>query len=201
MSHTISYGRAVIHIPRIEDQDGEHYWYSDDIFIPIDVMGSNNVIYNNSNKAARYLINYAPTSEEWLVIKHATEMAVATVGGTLRLNGRETTPEGYIRSWRKALSNPIDLNSARSRLSSCLRMDMIISGIDQEVMDSENDKIPGSISFMDDQFIYHARFFRDDQVDQYRRLRKYKMEIHQHSSDDDESGEYLRFIKNMVKLK
>jgi hypothetical protein len=76
-----------------------HY---EDCFIVAELGGDNNVINCRTNRRARswYATAVGP---EWSVIGEACNRAAGCSGGMLKLHGRHTEPETYIRAYRKAL--------------------------------------------------------------------------------------------------
>jgi len=77
-----------------------HY---EDVYILLELGGDNNV-RDMRNRRAR---NWGATciGPEWQVVGDCCRFAAACSGGMTKLRGRKTTPESYIRAYRKAMAN------------------------------------------------------------------------------------------------
>ena len=82
-----------------KEQAGNKY---SDVYILLAQGGDNNVISNQTGRRATDWYSVA-ISEDWGCLGRVTEMASACCGGCLKLYGRDTSPETYIRAWRKAI--------------------------------------------------------------------------------------------------
>ena len=88
-----------------------HY---EDVYIVVELGGDNNV-RDRRNRRAR---SWGATciGPDWDVIGDCCRFAAACSGGMTKLRGRRTTPESYIRTYRKALANAaIGLEGAAER--------------------------------------------------------------------------------------
>lgn len=88
----------------------------DDFYIVMELGGDTNVRSADTGRRARHWCVTA-VGMEWHVIREATERAAACAGGCLKLAGRGvTTPESYIRAYRKALASAaLGLQGAAAR--------------------------------------------------------------------------------------
>jgi len=91
MSYDIEYKRKVY---VIEEKDG----YTPNL-LAVHLIGSNNVYDTCSNKRAREWQFYA-YGWEYSIIQRVCKWAGYCEGGGLQPNGRSTTPENYLKSWR-----------------------------------------------------------------------------------------------------
>jgi len=80
----------------------EHAHHYEDILILLAEGGDNNVIETRTGRRARDWYPVA-VGVEWSVLAEVCRGAAACCGGCLKLHGRHTTPEGYIKAWRKAI--------------------------------------------------------------------------------------------------
>ena len=91
----------------------DHY---EDVYLVLELGGDNNV-RDQRNRRAR---SWGATciGPDWGVIGECCRFAAACSGGMTKLRGRRTTPEAYIRAYRKALANAADglEGAARRRL-------------------------------------------------------------------------------------
>lgn len=196
MSYDISYGRAVVCIPESDEQD-KPYGYNKQILIPLEIVGCSNLYYYDSNKRVRHLTSFKPVPNEYEIMEHAVRCAIGTAGGSLKVNGRDTTPEGYIKGWRNALKNPVSLKWARQYLWGSLAMELKLSRFDDEMMEKENSTVPSTVYKNEDgDYILKASFRRDNEVDQFRRLCSCGFNLHRCGESDDENSSYAEFIKN-----
>jgi hypothetical protein len=94
-----------------------------EFYIVVELGGDNNVRNARTNRRAR---DWSVTAigEEWSVIGRACELASGCAGGMVKLRGRVTKPESYIRAYRQALANATDRKeaSASRRLSITARI-------------------------------------------------------------------------------
>ena len=86
---------------RVPKEHANHY---DDILILLAEGGDNNVIVTRTGRRARDWYPVA-VGVEWSVLAEVCRGAAACCGGCLKLHGRHTTPEGYIKAWRKAVAD------------------------------------------------------------------------------------------------
>ena len=106
MSYEISYRRQAFVLPA--KQTGHH----DDLFFLVEEAGSNNCYELNCRRRSRSWACLA-AGAQWECLGEVTRMAAACCGGSLCLYGhRSTTPETYIRAWRKALAAATPLADA-----------------------------------------------------------------------------------------
>jgi hypothetical protein len=77
-----------------------HY---EDVYLVLELGGDNNV-RDMRNRRAR---SWGATciGPDWGVIGNCCRFAAGCSGGMTKLHGRQTTPESYIRAYRKALAN------------------------------------------------------------------------------------------------
>jgi hypothetical protein len=80
--------------------------YYEDVYLVLELGGDNNV-RDSRNRRAR---SWGATciGSEWEVIGKCCRFAAGCSGGMTKLRGRKTTPESYIRAYRKALANAAD---------------------------------------------------------------------------------------------
>jgi hypothetical protein len=98
MSYEISYRRQVFRIPAA--QCG-HY---DDILFLVEEAGSNNCWEIGNRRRARSW-QCTAAGAEWECLAEVTRIAAACCGGSLVLYGRRrSSPEEYIRAWRRAIA-------------------------------------------------------------------------------------------------
>jgi hypothetical protein len=83
-------------------------------FIVVHQGGDNNLIDTQTNRRSKSWYP-AAIGREWEVLSSACEQAAACCGGCLVLAsiGRRTTPEAFIRAYRKALANALTLEQAQ----------------------------------------------------------------------------------------
>jgi hypothetical protein len=106
MSYDISYRRQAFRLPSTQ---AGHY---DDVVFLVEEAGSNNCIELNSRRRARSWECLAAGSS-WECLAEATRCAAACCGGSLCLYGhRDTSPETYIRAWRKAIAAAVAFSDA-----------------------------------------------------------------------------------------
>ena len=82
-----------------------------DAYLVAELGGDNNVRDNRGRRARSW--SATTIGQEWEVIKQACEFAACCSGGMLKLRGRVTKPEAYIRAYRKALATAATLEEAR----------------------------------------------------------------------------------------
>jgi hypothetical protein len=82
-----------------------------DDYLVAELGGDNNVRDNRGRRARSW--SATAIGQEWEVIKQACEFAACCSGGMLKLRGRVTKPEAYIRAYRKALATAATLEEAR----------------------------------------------------------------------------------------
>lgn len=85
----------------------DHY---EDIFLVVELGGDNNVRDNRGRRARSW--GATCIGPEWQIIGECCRFAAGCSGGMTRLHGRQTTPESYIRAYRKALANATGLQGA-----------------------------------------------------------------------------------------
>lgn len=108
MSYEISYQRQAFVLPAA--QAGHH----DDLFFLAEEAGSNNCYERSSRRRSRSWCCMA-AGAMWECLSEITHCAAACCGGSLCLHGRRgTSPEQYIRAWRKALAAAMPLADASS---------------------------------------------------------------------------------------
>jgi hypothetical protein len=78
----------------------------DDCFIVAQLGGDNNVINCRTNRRARHW-HATAIGPDWSVIGEACRYAAGCSGGMLKLYGRATEPETYIRAYRKAIQGAV----------------------------------------------------------------------------------------------
>jgi hypothetical protein len=76
----------------------------------VELGGDNNVTDMRGRRARSW--GATCIGPEWGVIGDCCKFAAACSGGMTKLRGRKTTPEAYIRAYRKALENATGLNDA-----------------------------------------------------------------------------------------
>lgn len=78
----------------------------EDCFIVAELGGDTNVIVCRTNRRAR---SWQATAigHEWLVLSEACQRAAGCCGGMLKLHGRHTEPEAYVRAYRKAMREAV----------------------------------------------------------------------------------------------
>ena len=98
MSYEISYRRQAFVLPT---HVTGHY---DDLFFLLEEHGSNNCYELDNRRRSRSWCCTA-TGAKWQCLAEVTSVAAACCGGSLCLYGqRGTSPENYIRAWRRALA-------------------------------------------------------------------------------------------------
>jgi hypothetical protein len=88
----------------------DHY---EDIYLVVELGGDNNVRDQRGRRARSW--GATCIGPEWQVIGDCCRFAAACSGGMTKLHGRVTTPESYIRAYRKALANATGLQEAATR--------------------------------------------------------------------------------------
>ena len=85
-----------------------------DQFIVLELGGDNNLRTTRGNKRCR---SWSATAigMDWEVIGKACRFAGGCAGGMVKLHGRETKPESYIRAYRKALATALTLTESREQ--------------------------------------------------------------------------------------
>jgi hypothetical protein len=120
MSYEISYRRQAFVIRK------EQALYYDDLFFLLEETGSNNCWEIGNRRRARSWVCLAADSE-WECMTEVTQCAASCCGGALHLYGsRRTSPEQYIRAWRKAIANCAPFEDAQ-RLGYNMRLFVHIS--------------------------------------------------------------------------
>ncbi len=108
MSYEISYRRVAF---RLTAEQAGHF---DDVFFLVEEAGSNNCYEAGSRRRSRRWECLA-AGAKWECLAEVTYCAAACCSGSLCLHGRlDTTPEMYIRAWRKALAGAVLLAEAPS---------------------------------------------------------------------------------------
>ena len=98
MSYEISYRRRAF---RMSAAEAGHY---EEILFLVEEAGSNNCWELGNRRRARDW-GCAAVGSAWECLAHITRTAAACCGGMLALYGRRrTSPEGYIRAWRRAIA-------------------------------------------------------------------------------------------------
>ncbi len=106
MSYEISYRRQAFVMPATQ---AGHY---DDLLFLIEETGSNNCWEFDNRRRARSW-GCLSTGAAYECLAEATRLAAACCGGSLVLYGRRpTTPEAYIRAWRKTIAEAIPIQDA-----------------------------------------------------------------------------------------
>ena len=106
MSYEISYRRRAFLLAAA--QAGRH----DDVFFLVEEAGSNNCYELDNRRRSRSWACHA-AGAQWECLGEITRCAAACCGGSLCLYGRHnTTPETYIRAWRKAIAAAVPLADA-----------------------------------------------------------------------------------------
>ncbi len=85
-----------------------HY---EDVFLVMELGGDNNCTNARTGRRAK---SWSATciGPDWVVIGDCCRYAASCEGGSTKLKGRRTTPESYIRAYRKALANATGLQDA-----------------------------------------------------------------------------------------
>jgi len=81
----------------------DHY---EDVYLVLELGGDNNVRDQRGRRARSW--GATCIGPEWGVIGECCRFAAGCSGGMTKLHGRRTTPESYIRAYRKALANAAD---------------------------------------------------------------------------------------------
>ena len=106
MSYEISYRRQAFRMPAVQ---AGHY---EDMFFLVEEMGSNNCWEIGNRRRARDW-QCSAAGAEWECLAAITRIAAACCGGSLVLYGRRrTSPEQYIRAWRRALAAAVPFDEA-----------------------------------------------------------------------------------------
>lgn len=103
MSYRIEYELKAIRIP------ANHAGDYDDVFLCIALGGDNNCYEVDSDKRVRSWTLEA-IGQQWRAMDPLCEFAGSCEGGSLKLHGRWTKPENYIKAWRKAFEQAIPLD-------------------------------------------------------------------------------------------
>ena len=107
MSYEISYRQRAFVIPMA--RTGGHY---DDVFFLVEEVGSNNCIELDSRRRVRNWVCLAAGGRSDCLAE-ITRCAASCCGGSLQFYGRrDTSPESYIRAWRKALAAALPFDEA-----------------------------------------------------------------------------------------
>ena len=85
----------------------DHY---EDIFLVVELGGDNNVRDNRGRRARSW--GATCIGAEWEVVGDCCRFAAGCSGGMTKLRGRVTTPESYIRAYRKALAKADTIKGA-----------------------------------------------------------------------------------------
>jgi hypothetical protein len=85
----------------------DHY---EDVYLVMELGGDNNVTDMRGRRARSW--SATCIGPEWSVIGDCCRFAAGCSGGMTKLKGRKTTPESYIRAYRKALANATGLQDA-----------------------------------------------------------------------------------------
>lgn len=104
MSYEISYRRKAIRLTPI--QSGA----ADDVFFLLEEIGSNNCTEMDSRRRARSW-QCSAAGRDYECLAEITRCAAACCSGSLIIR-RPTTPEQYIRSWRRAMAEAMTLSDA-----------------------------------------------------------------------------------------
>jgi hypothetical protein len=127
MSYDISYRRRVF---KMTAAQAGHY---DDVFFLLEEAGSNN-LYECDNRRRVRRWECLATGAYWQCLSAVTICAAACCGGSLCLNGRrDTTPESYIRAWRKALAAAVAYTDA---INHGFQLRLYVRISDAEALDS-----------------------------------------------------------------
>ena len=106
MSYDISYRRRALIMTAA--QAGNY----DDVLFLVEEAGSNNC-YEIGNRRRSRRWECLTAGAKWECLADVTRCAAACCGGSLRLYGnRDTSPEGYIRAWRKAIAEALPYQEA-----------------------------------------------------------------------------------------
>ncbi len=98
MSYEISYRRRAF---RMSAAEAGHY---EELLFLVEEAGSSNCWELGNRRRARDW-HCAAVGPAWECLAHITRTAAACCGGMMVLYGRRrTTPEGYIRAWRRAIA-------------------------------------------------------------------------------------------------
>ncbi len=88
--------------------------YYEDIYLVMELGGDNNVTNMHGRRARDW--SAAIIGSDWHVIGDCCRGPAASCeGGMTKLHGRQTTPETYIRAYRKALKNATSYQDAGTR--------------------------------------------------------------------------------------
>ena len=108
MSYEISYRRRAF---RMSAAEAGHY--EETLFL-VEEAGSNNC-WELGNRRRTRDWGCAAVGAEWQCLANITRTAAACCGGMLVLYGRRrTSPEGYIRAWRRAIATAEPFHEAPS---------------------------------------------------------------------------------------
>src|SRR5208282_2434461 len=85
-----------------------HY---EDVFLVMELGGDNNCTNARTGRRAK---SWSATciGPVWVVVGDCCRLAAGCSGGMTKLRGRVTTPETYIRAYRKALANSTTMQDA-----------------------------------------------------------------------------------------
>lgn len=101
MGYELEYKRGIFKIPKGENRIEDNYFW-------IIQEGSNNCFELNGKRARNwYFMGYG---WKYQIIQEVCKRAGYTEGGSITLNGRNTTPENYLKLYRKQIkqSEPIE---------------------------------------------------------------------------------------------
>lgn len=103
MSYEVEFGRYVVTVPNAPGRNEPRR------YLGIAQRGSSNLLEENGRIARDHAtVAFAEPVE---FINEVTRAAMFCEGGELRCNGHRTTPEGYIKAWRKALTQAVPIES------------------------------------------------------------------------------------------
>ena len=123
MSYEISYRRQAFRMP------AAHAVHHDDILFLVEEAGSNNC-YEIDNRRRSRSWDCLAAGSGYECLAEITCCAAACCGGSLILCGRRhTTPEAYIRAWRRTIAAAVPFEEAR-RVGFHLRLFTRISDAD-----------------------------------------------------------------------
>ena len=106
MSYEISYRRQAFRMPAFQAR------HHDDVLFLLEEAGSNNCFEMGSRRRARSWECMA-AGAEWECLAEVTRIAAACCSGSLCFYPRRhTTPEMYIRAWRKAIAEAVPFADA-----------------------------------------------------------------------------------------
>jgi hypothetical protein len=85
-----------------------------DQFLVAELGGDNNVTDNRGRRARTW--SATAIGQEWEIIGQACQFAAGCSGGMVKLRGRVTKPESYIRAYRKAIAEAKSLTESELRI-------------------------------------------------------------------------------------